>query len=437
MQKVAKGQITLVSLADGSSTIFYVTPNLSTQQIYLEDAGTYTPNYQNTPLTLTPHLKVGRDTIQNAEYAWYKGGSAQALTGVSASGVLTINTNVASAQEVYRCVATFVDPSSGSTCTTETQVVLSKITSGGSIVTTFLEPALSAEDGVTDKRNYIDQDNDAVAYDATVYYGSAIKDNSDSDSAIVYEWSIFDSVKNNFVGFKQSSAIQQGATQQNNASALAGTVYFKKNQNRDVSNVSSYDFIDGSSSDWDIKIYNNLIVLKRDAIDAKETIRCEASYYDKSGSTRGTFHGADADIETVRDLTDPYQCTITSTSMAFTSNVEVAKLTAHLIQNGQDITNNIQDLSFDWDAYSLNSVSGELDVPWEEYTKSGNVYTKIPAGSVETGTGYWVYGGDTIVEGGTKTITSPTYSQSTDEREVTVIRQLVGPASNVECTLRW
>lgn len=431
MQKTAKGQITLVSLADGSSTIFFITPNQSTQQIYLEDSGVYTPDYTQSNLTLTPNIKVGSVTPSNITYSWKKGVTPINSGYNQNTGVLTISSNINGSQEVYTCDVMFDDPSSGAPCTAQSQVVLSKITSGGSTVTTFLEPT-TAENIATTKKNYIDQDTDAVALGAQVYYGASQKSNSQTDTAIVYRWSIWNSTKNNFVGFDDDYAIESGITSANSASTETSPIYFK----RDFTNAYGFVRNQDPSDPWDVKIYGNYIILKRDAIDVKETIRCEAEYFDRTGSVRGNSHGADADIETIRDLTDPYQCTITSTSLALTSNVTEVLLTANLVQNGQDVTSRVNP-TYDWDAYSIATEPGELDKPWPEYTTDGSIWTRMSGN--ETGAGYWVVGGSVGQSdaNGPIDITAPVHTQITNTRQVTVYRSQVGPASNIECTLNW
>ena len=438
MQKTAKGQITLVSLSDGQSSMFFISANKSTQQIYIEDGGgTYYPDYTQSgqALKLTPNLRVGKTIITNGTYTWKKNGVSVDSNNVNASGELTINTNITGYQDVYVCTASYTDPNSGAPCTTEAQAVVSKITSGRSIVTTFLEPV--SVSGIVDKPlNYIDQENNKVAYGASVYYSAGKKNNEDDSSAIVYRWQIFNQKKNDFVGFTGISAIETGAIDEQNAGNYTKTVYLKRNPDES----STFEFIEGTSDNYDVKIYNDTIILTSDAIDVKETIRCEAEYYDKSGSTRGTSHGKDADIETVRDLTDPYTCGISATSSILTSSFGSTLLTARLYQNGKDVTTSVSDLKYDWDAYSVNSESGAIDQRWEEYQKKtnegGTYYEKINVsadGVTETGQGYWVVGGNK--EG--DIITNPDHVQSTGASQVTVYKSQVGNMANVECVLSW
>lgn len=439
MQKTAKGQITLVSLADGQSSMFFISANKSTQQIYIEDGGgTYYPDYSITgqALKLTPNLRVGKTIITNGVYTWKKNGTAVDSTSIDSNGVLTVNKNITGYQDTYVCTASYSDPNSGIQCTTEAQIVVSKITSGGTIVTTFLEP--TAVEGISpNKLNYIDQDNQAAAYDATVYYGVAEKNNTDQSSAIIYRWQIWNWKKNDFVGFTDMPAIETGAIMSEDATDYSTEIYLKRNP--DIS--AKFEFVAGTSTDYDVMMKNNVIVLKADAIDVKETIRCEAEYFDKSGNKRGVSHGKDADIETVRDLTDEYTCNIVATTSVLTSSVDATKLSARLYQNGNDVTTSVKDLKYDWDGYSINSESGALDTRWEEYkrveTTGGSVYYErinVEAGDVtETGQGYWVVAGN--VEG--NIITDPDHVQKTDSAEVTVYKSQVGNMANVECVLSW
>ena len=130
MQKTAKGQITLVSLSDGQSSMFFISANKSTQQIYIEEGGgTYYPDYTQSgqALKLTPNLRVGKTIITNGTYTWKKNGVSVDSNNVNASGELTINTNITGYQDVYVCTASYTDPNSGVPCTTEAQAVVSRL----------------------------------------------------------------------------------------------------------------------------------------------------------------------------------------------------------------------------------------------------------------------------------------------------------------------
>lgn len=406
MQKTAKGQITLVSLSDGSSSMFFISPNISTQQIYDSSNGSYVPNYTTSHLVLTPKLSIGGVPVTGASYVWKSGSS-----NLGTDNQLTISENLTSEQKVITCTATYTDPNNGSVCEAEAYCVISRITTAGADVNVLLDP-----DGL----NYVDQTNEAVTLKATAYYGSANKDNSNANDGILYKWSIYNFTYNDFCGFSSKAQVPTGCTDINNANAYNTSLYFKKDEDSD------YGFATGTADDYVIKINNNTIEIKADAIDVKETIKCEATVYAVSNNKVTQTLGTDSDIETVRDLTDIYTVGISATTNALTSNVQASKLTATLFQNGIDVTTKMQP-SYDWDAYTVHSTTGESTVAWDEYFKDGNNYTPMQPGDPEKGTGYWILGD----------YRNPDKAEFTGNREVTVYRQWVGNASNIECKLTW
>lgn len=415
MQKIAKGQITLVSLSDGSSSMFFISPNISTQQIYDTSASTYVPNYTTTPLILTPKLSVGGVPITNATYTW-KWNDAVVGNG----DTYRLDENLTTEQKVITCVADYTDPNSNNACTTEAYCVISRITTGGTDVNVLLDPI-----GL----NYVDQDNDTITLKAVAYYGSSNKSNTNATDGIKYNWSIYNFSYNDFRGFKGSASESTGCIDPNAANSYNTTIYLKKKENLEEGNY--YWFTNGTAENYDIKINNDTMEIKADAIDVKETIKCEGTVYTVSDNKVSATLGADSDIETVRDLTDQYTAGITASAMALTSSVQASKLTATLYQNGIDVTAKMNP-KYDWDAYVVSSTSGESTTVWPEYKRSGNaadgyVYTAMTPGEIEEGTGYWITGD----------ASNPNTAEFTGNREVTVYRTQVGNASNIACKISW
>lgn len=412
-QKAAKGQVSLVSLPDGSAATFYIKPNRSTQQIHTSGNQALVPDYTSTPLVLTPELRVGGKPITDISCVWKEG--VNTLQS-NPDNTLTINTNLESVQRMISCTATYVDPNSFNESEVSTYVILSRLDTTGTSVTVILDPNGSVD--------YVDQNNKVCNYKANVYYGSE-DITSQQKYAIQYKWTIYNMAYNKFVGFSQDAPQETGAL---TASASNNTpIYLKRSE------AGDYDFVPATQDDYCVKLVRNEIELTADAIDVKETIQCEAIVRAANGGLPGDVMGSDSDIATVRDFTDPYTCQIKCTTLALTSKANASVLEASLYQNGIDVTNYIDNIKYDWDAYTVSTNTGAATKMWPEYTRSSsNTYTLITEGT-ETGNGYWLTGG--TVNG--NTVTSPETAQATNTKKVTVYRSQVGNASNIECLISW
>ena len=120
----AQGQFTIIDYNDALTLTGYIGSSLAKTQMYNPDNNTYTPDWSDTNLVLTPSLYVigtTTDQITSSNVTsvkWYIGNNTTAITASdtyalsgSKSHILTIKDNVMSGLPGidYRCVITYVD----------------------------------------------------------------------------------------------------------------------------------------------------------------------------------------------------------------------------------------------------------------------------------------------------------------------------------------
>ena len=145
----AQGQFTIVDYNDALTLTGYIGSNLAKTQMFNPDNDTYTPDWTDTNLVLTPSLYVigtTEDKITSSEVTsvkWYIGSSD---TPITASGdyalsgtknhILTVKGNVmASLPGIdYRCVITYQDPGTGLSLSHPLTISFSRVVNGGGIV---------------------------------------------------------------------------------------------------------------------------------------------------------------------------------------------------------------------------------------------------------------------------------------------------------------
>ncbi|MGE7305900.1 hypothetical protein ACQKJG_18925 [Priestia megaterium] len=153
MAVLATGQITIVDYNDALSLQGFIGANLAKTQIYNPDNNTYTPNWAVSPyMVLTPSLFIlgkSEDIITSPQVQsikWYDAANPNTeLTSgstydIPASGLkkLTIKQNVLVGNinaKDYICEVVYRDPTTGLDIATKLSISLSRVSSGGGIVT--------------------------------------------------------------------------------------------------------------------------------------------------------------------------------------------------------------------------------------------------------------------------------------------------------------
>lgn len=151
MARISRGKahIEIMDLTDGKQLISYISANNQRQVIYDPDTKTYTPNFQTTPLVLTPNVSIYDNgqtdiTSQMKAVKWYvqvnSTGAKVEITNNSTYSIdattkqLTVKQNVleSNVSMRYSFEATYTDQASKRDLLAIADIELTKITNGSS-----------------------------------------------------------------------------------------------------------------------------------------------------------------------------------------------------------------------------------------------------------------------------------------------------------------
>lgn len=437
MAKIAKGQITLVDLNDGTSASMYLLANVAYVQIMNTQNNTCFPDYEaqgSDGLVITPHLYLGSNKVNHAatlpvaNVTWTINGNEMSDDGFDSEykakivngNKLQIKKNLITDQYVIVCTLKYNDPNTGAELTQSNTLIASRIKSSDANVVTVLFP----ENGTS----FIDQDNTEVKLKATVAYGSKIC-NNDAEYAIKYEWGYYNTTTNSFVGFSSATGL----------TAVGPESFDKKYAriNPDSEDNGTDRFVSITSADADsacVIIDKDTITLKADAIDNRESIKCIATVYRKDGDTVKVERpiGSDADIFVVDDRTDPYSVEIGFTTMQLTTNLPFTTLTANVYQGDKLIDPNTQIgdnapmFRYDWDAYTISNDADVTEtVYWPQYEGAAEDSELITGTESYLSPGYW----HCLDSKGQH------FAQYTGSQSVKIWKSQITGAANVICTV--
>ncbi len=144
----AQGQFTIIDYNDAITLTGYIGANLAKTQMYNPDNDSYEPDWTSTNMVLTPQLFLAgsaTDIITNSavdQVKWYEGSSSSAITAGATYGlsgtknhILTIKQNTLAnvSGKDYKCVVTYIDPTTNLTLTYAMSISLSRVVNGGGI----------------------------------------------------------------------------------------------------------------------------------------------------------------------------------------------------------------------------------------------------------------------------------------------------------------
>lgn len=334
---ISMGSFTITDLNDATSLTGFIGSNLAKTQVYNPDNGSFTPNWANTNLVLTPELYVAGTTtnkitdaaVQNVK--WYQGtssdpittGGSFALSGTK-SHILTIKSNILSTLNIvdFTCVATYKDPSTGLIYTHKMSITFTKVSSGGGITDAIAS---------TPKGNiFKNSDIDSLTATCDLWRGSTV-DNTN----VAYQWYIQDSGQTMDAG---------------------GGIGWKKL-------VDSPSIYTGCVT-RELTIFNSAVV-------GIAVFKCIVKDTDSSS---GSYNQSFMDTVTIIDISDPIQVVIESSGGdVFKNGTGSTILRARLFQAGNEID-------------SADS-SNKYTYKWYKYNKDGILVTGFGGTGIDFKTG--------------------------------------------------
>lgn len=323
MAKVSRGSasLTFVDLTDGRQLVSYIQTNQQKQVIFDPDTGNYTPNYLNSPMVLTPNLRVYGETGDQAANAktitWYvqenstgemveiKSGNATYVLDAGTKKI-TINKNIFTTLQsvTFVCEFVFADPVTNQEYLAISEVELDKLQNGSSAVNFVID----TPDGMI-----IHNGERNLRAQVTMYKGTG------TVTANQYQWYHRDPEG---VGDSDSGAGWVKLT----SGAPHGT--------------SGYT--------------TAILTITPKAILGSETFLCIAKY---NGQTyKSTI--------TLTDITDPYSVVILG-SGTFKNSEGSNRYTCKVYQNGEELEG--QHFQYDWRMYNS---AGEVDPTFQRTGKT-------------------------------------------------------------------
>ena len=191
----AQGQFTIIDYNDALTLTGYIGSNLAKTQMYNPDNDTYTPDWSDTNLVLTPSLYVigtTTDQITSSNVTsvkWYIGSSTTAITSSgnyalsgTKSHILTIKDNVMAGLPGidYRCVITYKDDSTGLSITHPLTISFSRVVNGSGIT----DLLVATPSGNVFKNSEVA----TLTATAELWRGSTV-----DTTNVTYKWAIMDS----------------------------------------------------------------------------------------------------------------------------------------------------------------------------------------------------------------------------------------------------
>ena len=326
---IAVGSFSVVDMYDSRTLQSFISSNLSKYQVYSPDSGQYNPSWATTNLVLEAEVYIAgtsRDISTDSDItsiSWYKDdsstpistGGAYTISGTNGR-ILTINQNILESQAsvTFKCDVRYLDPVTGLTVATISDIGFVKVESGGGIV----DALASTPNGNVFKNNSVT----SLTGECFLWRGS-VKD----DTNVQYQWYAQDS----------SVVTDQG-----------GGVGWKKLTNT----ANMYSGVATST----ITIYPN-------AVTNVQTFKCVVTDKD---STSVTYNQDFQDYITIIDMQDPYSVIIESTGgSVFKDGVGSTRLIARLFQAANEVdpydgtgakSANAYDYTYKWYKYDNDSI---------------------------------------------------------------------------------
>lgn len=346
----AQGQFTIIDYNDALTLTGYIGSNHPKTQMYNPDNGTYTPDWSNNNLVLTPSLYViGTTTDQITSSAvtsvkWYEGNSLAPITSegdYSLSGtknhILTVKANMMSGESGidYRCEIVYKDEGTGLSITHPLTVSFSSVVNGGGIV----DLIVTTPQGNVFKNNEVT----TLTAKAELWRGSVV-----DTTNVAYKWAIMD------------AAVTETTSAGYDADFGLGW--------RKLSDTSGK--YTGTDTDT--------ITVYAEAVESYAVLKCIATDTD---STSNTYNSKFMDVATFIDNSDPIQVVITSTGGdVFKNGQGSTVLTAVVYQAGAEI-DSAGSGTYTWTKYNKD---GEIDTAWgTNGSKSGKTLS-VSTEDVET-----------------------------------------------------
>ena len=323
MATTARGQITITDLNDARSLFFYLSTNgVSARQLYdPDDNATFTPDYTQTALVITPELYVsGSDDMialsSLAEILWYvddtkvTSSNAQSLgvalaTGTDA-GKLNVVANLtgSTVNKVIECRIKWLDSTSNLYVTAKAKLEIERRANSGQLV----RPVITINGGEQELVTFHNGNP------ASIQMVASLKRGNETDATdVTYTW-------------------------KNSAGTTLNTV----------------------SNKWTVT--GNKLTVYPDGVDSMETFFCTMKDADNASTT---YNKEFTTSVTIVDLSDPYQVTISATTQILNNSNGTAKLTCNVARNGLPVTPS----SYKWSKLDAN---GDVDSQWSPNVSGQN-----------------------------------------------------------------
>ena len=319
---IAVGSFSIVDMYDSRTLQSFISSNLSKYQVYSPDSGQFNPSWATTNLVLEAEVYIAgtsQDISTSSDITsitWYKDdsatpiatGGAYAISGTNGR-ILTINQNILESLSsvTFKCEVRYLDPVTGLTVTTISDIGFVKVESGGGII-------------------------DALA---STPNGNAFKNNSVASltgECFLWRGSVQDTTNVSYQWYAQDSTAQDGWRALTNQANL-------------------YQGVATST----ITIYPN-------AVTNIQTFKCVITDTD---TTSVTYNQTFQDYITILDMQDPYSVVIESTGgSVFKDGIGSTRLIARLFQSANEIdvydgtgnkAANAYDHTYKWYKYDNNS----------------------------------------------------------------------------------
>ena len=327
MTVLATGQLTIVDYNDALSLTGYIGSNKTKTQMYNPDNGSYSPDWADSNLVLTPSLFIlgtPTDIITLASVTsitWWDvtngietqiEANASYAIGASKPNALTVKTNVMAGLpgKDFMCKVIYHDDATNMDLTIKIPITFSRVVNGSGItdaVAWLPDGGVFKNDGVA-----------SLTAECNLWRGSVV------DSTLVtYQW------------YKQDPTVVVDE---------GGGIGWGKL-------VNTASVVQG--------VTTKTLTIYPDAVVGYEVFKCLIKDTDSASPTYNTYF---ADTVTVADQSDPIQCSVVSTGGdVFKNGVGSSILTAKLFRAGVEIDAGATEYVYKW--YKYNS-SGVLVTDW-------------------------------------------------------------------------
>ena len=348
---LAVGSFSIVDMYDSRALQTFISSNLSKYQVYNPDSGQMSPDWSVTNLVLEAQVYIagtGTDISTSSDISsikWYQvtsttqisNGGAYTISGTN-NRILTVSQNVLSSlnSTTYRCEVEYLDPTTGLTVTSISDIGFVKMASGGGIVDALAE---------TPQGNAFKNDQIAKIQGTRILWRGSTQDTTN----VSYQWYAQDS----------SVTTDQG-----------GGRGWKKLSNT----ANMYSGVTTST----ITIYPN-------AVTNVQTFKCIVKDTD---STSPSYNQSFMDYITILDLQDPILCQVESSGGSiFKDGIGSTRLIARLFQAGNEI-----------DAYAVGKSNYTYTYKWYKYDNSSTLVADFGGTGVDYKTGKYIDVGSADVD---------------------------------------